>query len=148
MESVTKRKKNFWALAQFARFVAVGASSAILSLIVRFAVNIAAPFEIAVVTAHVAGMVYAFSINRAFVFPKIERSARQEFARFALVNVMSLGVATIISSLCYRWLLPWLQVKSYSALIAHFIGLAACAIPSFIGHKYFSFGAPLRAQSE
>lgn len=134
------KPENFLVLAQFTNFVAVGASSAVLSLFVRGAVNIVATFEIAVVAAHAAGMVYAFSINRAFVFPKVERSGRQEFARFSLINLMSLGVATVISSLCFRWVLPSLQITSYPGLIAHFIGLATCAIPSFIGHKFFSFG--------
>lgn len=124
---------------QFAGFLGVGVASACLSLLTRYLTNQVVPFEVAVVVAHVVGMLFSFALNRRLIFPATSRPVHDELAKFALVNLLSLAIATAVSSLCYRIVLPALGVEAFSGLIAHVIGLAACAVPSFLGHKFFSF---------
>jgi hypothetical protein len=53
---------------------------------------------------------------------------------------MSLVIATGMSGLFFRVILPLLGYDFYPELTAHMLGLACCAIPSFIGHDRFTFG--------
>ena len=133
--------QNFSPTRQFAGFVLVGAASATVSLLSRYFFNFMVPFEVAVVLAQVVGVLVAFNLNRRFVFANSGRKKLFQFGRFALVNVMSLAIAAGVSSLAFRVLLPWRGIGFYPPVLAQVIGLGACTIPSFVGHKRFSFGA-------
>jgi putative flippase GtrA len=124
---------------EFLSFVLVGAISATVSLISRYFFSFVVLFEIAVVLSQVVGIFVAFSLNRLFVFSNRNRLAVFQFGRFVLVNAMSLGIAAGVSSIAFRLVLPGFGVDYYPEVIAQIIGLAACTIPSFLGHKYFSF---------
>ncbi|MCX5516109.1 GtrA family protein [Kaistia algarum] len=124
---------------QFAGFVSIGIASAGLSLLARYAANQILPFEASVVVAHIVGMIFSFALNRLLIFPETQRSVWDELARFTLVNLMSLAIATGMSSWFYRIVLPALDIQAYSGVIAHLAGLGACTVPSFLGHKFFSF---------
>ncbi|MBB3932740.1 putative flippase GtrA [Kaistia hirudinis] len=126
---------------QFAAFVVVGIVSAVLSLAVRYAANLVIAFEASVVVAHIVGMLFSFGVNRLAVFPSSDRPVWDELGRFTLVNVVSLLLATGVSSWLYRVGLPAIRFAYAPALTAHFLGLAACTLPSFLGHKLFSFRA-------
>jgi putative flippase GtrA len=126
---------------QLVGFITVGGFSAVLSLFVRYVANPLMPFEAAVIVAHIAGMMFSFAVNRAIIFPATNRPASVELSKFATVNVASLIIASSVSSFLYRVALPLLNVTVHPNLIAHFLGLATCAVPSFLGHKYFSFSS-------
>ncbi len=126
---------------QFGGFVAVGVASACLSLVTRYGVNLFLAFEWAVVVAHIVGMLFSFGVNRLAIFPSSDRPVWDELGRFTLVNVVSLLLATGVSSWLYRVGLPAIGFAYAPALTAHFLGLAACTLPSFLGHKFFSFRA-------
>lgn len=126
---------------QFGGFIAVGIASTCLSLVTRYGANLFLTFELAVVVAHIAGMLFSFGVNRLAVFPSSDRPVWNELGRFALVNVVSLLLATGVSSWLYRVGLPAIGFAYAPALTAHFLGLAACTLPSFLGHKFFSFRA-------
>jgi putative flippase GtrA len=123
---------------QFLKFVFVSGCSAVFTVFVRFLFSFVAPFEIAVVLAHVVGMTTAFTLNRLFVFAS-GRGILAQYARFVTVNMMSLVITTVVSTTCYRVVFPALHFDHYTALLSHFIGLSATALPSYLGHRFFSF---------
>jgi putative flippase GtrA len=141
--------KSLPLVRQFSAFVVVGTISALCTLLIRALCNIVVPFEVAVILAQMAGMVIAFNLNRLFVFAKPapakpdfakpDQIAFARFSRFALVNLLSLCIVTIVSSFSFRIALPALGINAHAALLAQVLGLGACTIPSFVGHKYFSF---------
>ena len=119
---------------QFAKFVAVGGTS-ILSSITRYVANFVTPFEVAVVLAQIVG-------TRLYTEPgvclsKVGALFPPNF-RAILVDLVSIMIVSSASSLCYRLLLPPFHLPQL-ALVSHILGLAACTVPSFIGHKFFSF---------
>jgi len=134
-------------VSQFAGFVGVGIASASLSLVTRFLANLIVPFELAVGIAHVVGMLFSFTVNRLLIFPMSRRAVWDELARFTLVNLVSLTIATGVSSWVYRMVLPSLGITEFTGLIAHVIGLGACTLPSFLGHKFFSFRQSRRSEN-
>ncbi|AIF49376.1 hypothetical protein HY57_19995 [Dyella japonica A8] len=128
-------------IKQFAAFVFVSSISAVCSLIVRYVANLVMPYEVAVGLAQVAGVIIAFTLNRRFVFSGEQVLTYARIWRFTLVNVVSLAIAVTVSSLAFRIVLPNLGVSFHPDVLAQLVGLAACALPSFLGHKYFSFRA-------
>ena len=127
---------------QFAGFVGVGAAAATLALVTRAVTNLIVPFEAAVVIGHLVGMLFAFTMNRRFIFPATTRPVWSELGRFALVNLGSLTLTTVVSSWLFRLILPALGVDVFPGLVAHVIGLGSSALPSFLAHKFFSFRGP------
>lgn len=129
-------------LRRFARFGLVGGCSAVMTLTLRIALTWLIPFEAAVAVAHVAGLTVAFNLNRLFVFTEFRGSLWRAYGRFFAVNLLSLAIATAVSSLLYRLVLPSPDPSGWWALVAHFIGLGAAAVPSYFSHATFSFRTP------
>jgi putative flippase GtrA len=123
---------------QFAQFVMLSGASAVVTLVARYLLNALVVFEAAVMLSQVLGTIVAFTLNRAFVFGPGDHPMLQ-YARFVVVNCMSLLITTAVSALFYRVVLPALGVGFHPELCAHVIGLASSAVPSYLGHKYFSF---------
>lgn len=124
---------------QFFGFIFVGVISSCVSLITRYIANQLCAFEVAVAISHILGMLVSFTLSRYFIFPETNKAASFELFKFAIVNVFSLLITTGVSSYMYRVILPMLHVNYHNELMSHIVGLAACTIPSFFGHKYFSF---------
>jgi putative flippase GtrA len=125
---------------QFVAFILVGTTSAVFTILLRAGLNELLPFEPSVAFSHFFGLGLAFILNRLFVFKSYSGPLLGAYIRFFLVNIASLVIATSFSSLLYRFVLPAIRVDYYNDYLAHFMGLGASAVPSYFGHRYFSFG--------
>jgi putative flippase GtrA len=90
--------------------------------------------------AFFVGLTTAFLLNRVFVF-SAERGTtwRTEAVRFLVVNLLGLAVTMVVSVGCL-WILE--RTLGRSALVeggAHFAGLSATTITSYIAHKTWTF---------
>jgi putative flippase GtrA len=126
-------------IRRFALFVVVGLLSAIVSVIVRALLSRVAVFEVAVALAQLLGLVVAFSLGRMIVFTEFSGSLARACRRFFIVNLVSLTIATLVSALFYRSALPFLGWNFYPDYTAHFLGLGAATLPSYFGHRFYSF---------
>ncbi|MDP3492553.1 MAG: GtrA family protein [Hyphomonadaceae bacterium] len=97
------------------------------------------PFEIALVPAHIVGMLVAFVLTRAFVFPGGQTPIAVGLKRFAIVNVGSLLITTIIASFALRIVFPLTNFTLFPATAAHIAGLAVASVFSYFGHLHYSF---------
>jgi len=125
---------------QFVAFILVGTMAAVFTIFVRAGLNVILPFELSVALSHVFGLSLAFVLNRFLVFRSYAGPLLGAYIRFFLVNIASLVIATTFSSLFYRFFFPAIHVYHYADYLAHFMGLGASAVPSYFGHRYFSFG--------
>jgi putative flippase GtrA len=126
-------------LRRFALFVIVGVLAAIASLVVRGLLSHVVLFEVAVALAQLAGLVVAFALARMVVFTSFSGSLTGAFRRFFVINVFSLAIVTVVSALFYRSALPLLGWSLYPDYAAHFIGLGCATMPSYLGHRFYSF---------
>jgi putative flippase GtrA len=126
-------------IRRFFLFIVVGCFSAVSSLAVRGALSHIVFFEFAVAVAHLVGLTIAFTLGRIFVFTNFSGSLWAAYRRFFLVNLLSLAIATVASALFYRSALPVIGWKIYPDYTAHFLGLGCAAIPSYLGHRFYSF---------
>lgn len=125
--------------SRFVRFLFAGGIAAGVNLGSRKLLNLAMPFEVAVVLAYLLGMTTAYLISRYFVFEKTGRSVRSEASRFAVVNLFSMALVWAISVGLLRIVFPFVGLTWHADDIAHFVGVSAPAVLSYWGHAQFSF---------
>ena len=126
---------------QFLRFLATGGFAAGVNLFSRYLLNNVVSFEIAVVLAYLIGMVTAYVLARLFVFKSSGRSVAEELMRFAIVNFLSLNLVWLISVGLARLVFPQIHFTWHANEVAHFFGVAAPALASYVGHRSYTFAS-------
>lgn len=124
---------------QFLRFAAAGGIAALANVGSRMALSTAMPFEAAVALAFLIGMTTAFLLMRRFVFGTSERGISGEYARFAVVNAAAFVMVWSVSVALARLVFPAMGFAWHAETIAHVIGVASPILPSFWGHRAFTF---------
>ena len=124
---------------RFVLFLFNGGIALTVNLVSRYFWNMVMPFQAAVIVAYLCGMAVAFALFRMFVFEPTARSARSQFTRFALVNLVAVIQVWAISVLLADYLFPALKMNWHAHDVAHFIGAVVPVLSSYLGHKHFSF---------
>lgn len=127
--------------ARFLRFLAAGGAAALVNVASRVVYQFATSYEVAIVLAYLTGMTTAYLLNRAFVFAPSGRGVREEYARFALVNVVALAQVWVVSVGLARLVFPALGMTWHADTLAHVIGVLVPAVTSYFGHKHLTFAA-------
>ena len=135
-------------LPQFAKFLVTGGIAAIVNIISRYLLSDLMLFEVAVTIAYLIGMTTAFFLAKLFVFPETGGSAQGKYARFALVNLLSLAMVWGVSVGLLRGLFPLINFTWHAEMVAHVIGVVSPAVPSFWGHRNFTFGVSAPSNDE
>ena len=125
--------------SRFVRFLIAGGLAAAVNIGSRMLFNLAMPFEWAVVLAYLTGMATAYGLMRIFVFDGSGRSAQSEFIRFAIVNIVGIGLVVFISITLSGYVFPAINFTWHAKFISHVLAVATPALTSYFGHKYFSF---------
>lgn len=125
--------------SQFVRFIAVGASAALMNWLARIVFNYFVPFVWAVPAAFFVGLGVAFALNRQFVFPQSNLPLGHQAAYFLAVNVLMLPVVWGGSMLLVVWVLPAFGWKYFVAEVGHAVALALPTAFSFVLHKTITF---------
>lgn len=136
MSSVTEKKLP---ASQFIRFLITGGISALVNLASRYVFNFFLPFSWSVILAYILGMLTAYNLFRLFVFSPSGRNVSSEVWRFVLVNLIALSIVWSVSMTLVCIIFPKIRFTWHPEDVAHFIGVLSPAVPSFIGHKFFSF---------
>jgi putative flippase GtrA len=121
------------------RYLALGGLAAAVNWGSRFAWNLVMPFSAAVAVAYLTGMVVAFLLFRAFVFPGSLTPLHQQVRNFVLVNLLGIAQTWIISIVLVDKVFPALNFKLYPEAIGHGFAIAAPVLTSWFGHRRFTF---------
>jgi putative flippase GtrA len=124
---------------QFVLFLLTGGFAALVNIVSRIVLNLAMPYEVAIVLAYLCGMTVAFWLGRRFVFMPSGRAIADEYVRFGIVNMVGLAQVWIISVALARFVFPAIHFSFHADTVAHVIGVVAPVFTSYLGHKYFSF---------
>jgi putative flippase GtrA len=127
---------------QFLRFVLTGGAAALVNVVSRIGFSQWMAFEVAVLASYGIGMVTAYLLARAFVFPGSSQSVGRSFAAFALVNLAAVLQTWLVSVGLRPWLLSLVGAVGLADLIAHGIGVIVPVFTSYLGHKHVSFREP------
>jgi putative flippase GtrA len=127
--------------AQFLRFLGVGITAALLHWLARIVLSQWMPFAWAVALAYGVGVLVAFLLNRAIVFPASTRPAGQQLRDFLLVN---LGFFPVVwgASMAIESALRSLGVAVYTQALAHGIAIAIPMLATFLMYKFLAFREP------
>lgn len=124
---------------QFIAFIGAGAVAAAVNWGVNLALHQFMALEISVVVAYMAGMTTAFLLTRIFVFDHSGRAPRDEYVRFAIVNLVALAQVWGVTILLARYVLPSIGWTFYTGAVSHLVGVGSPIVTSYFGHKYFTF---------
>lgn len=124
---------------RFFRFLLTGGFAALANIGSRIALSAVMSYEWAVALAYLVGMVTAYLLARAVVFERSGDRAGREFLRFAIVNVFSMAIVWLMSVGLARHIFPALGFIWHADTVAHVIGVLSPVVPSYLGHKYYSF---------
>lgn len=122
-------------------FLLAGGIAAAVNILSRIVLNLAMPYEAAIVVAYLCGMTTAYVINKAWVFDASGRGVTHEYMRFALVNAAAIVQVWLVSVGLARLVFPWIGFAWHAETIAHVIGTAVPIFTSYLGHKHFTFAA-------
>lgn len=126
-------------LWEFTRFLFVGGMAAIANLATRYVVDLFVYFELAVLVGYLVGAIIAFFAFQRSIFGNPGTPVRQQMMRFALVNLLGLGLTLLISSLLARQIFPAIGWTFRPYDIAHFLGVCAPAFSSYVLHKHYTY---------
>jgi putative flippase GtrA len=124
---------------RFGLFLVVGGFAALVNLAMRWLLNLAVPYELAVAAAYLCGMTVAFTFNKLFVFSRSGRAAHREYLRFAIVNVVAFVQVFVVSVGLARWLFPLVGFTFHADAIAHGIGVGSPVITRLPGPQILLF---------
>lgn len=127
--------------ARFAAFLVTGGIAAGVNILARVGLERVAGYEAAIGFAYLAGMVTAFVLARVFVFRPVERDARGQFVRFALVNGLAFAQVWVVSVGLDRLVFPAIGLQWQRETVAHVVGVLSPVAGSYLLHKRFSFRA-------
>lgn len=124
---------------EFVAFVAAGGIAASVNWGSNLLLNRVMPLEISIVIAYLIGMTTAYTLSRGFVFASSGRSAHDEYARFAIVNLFAIVQVWIVTIALARVVLPAIEWTFRPEAVSHLVGVASPIMTSYLGHKYFTF---------
>ncbi len=124
---------------EFVSFVAAGGVAAGVNWGSNILLRLIMPLEMSVLVAYLIGMTTAYTLSRLFVFAESGRRVHDEYARFAIVNLVAVAQVWLVTIVLAHWLLPLIGWSWHVELVAHAVGVASPIVTSFLGHKYFTF---------
>jgi putative flippase GtrA len=123
---------------QMVRFLVVGACGYLLAILVYAAeIEMGVSPYLAVPPIIVVNGVFNFTLNRVWTFPHSGRPVHHDFARFALVVVVSLAANYTVLYLLH-------SVAGVQPVLAQSLAIAIATPVSFLGNKLFSFSPASR----
>ena len=124
-------KKSFFQLIKFGM---VGVMNTLVDFIVyQLLVYFGLHYAAAQCISYSCGLLNSYFFNSRWTFKETKKYTKQEFARFILVNLISLGISVLLLRLCYEVL------GITSDLVAKLIVTALVMVINFIGNKLFVF---------
>ncbi len=124
-------KKSFFQLIKFGM---VGVMNTLVDFIVyQLLVYFGLHYAAAQCISYSCGLLNSYFFNSRWTFKETKKYTKQEFARFILVNLVSLGISVLLLRLCYEVL------GITSDLVAKLIVTALVMVINFIGNKLFVF---------
>lgn len=120
-------------------FVLVGVIAGVANAAARVLLSNFVSYEVSVALAFPIGVTIAFALNRTFVFRDISGNTRNQYMKFAIINIFALAQVWLVSVGLARWLFPAIGFTWHADLIAHTIGLASPLATSFLAYVKFVF---------
>lgn len=130
---------RIFANTQFLTFLITGGFAAAVNFASRIVFNQWLSFSSSIILAYMCGMITAFALAKIFVFKKSNQAIGHSIFFFCIVNIVAVIQTWGISVLLALYVLPKMNIQSFSQEIAHAVGIIIPVFTSYLGHKYFSF---------
>ena len=123
---------------QFAGFVAVGITAAVLHWLARILLSQLMAYSWALFFAYFVGMTIAFALNSHYVFPASDKPVHKQARDFIIINLAFLPVVWIAALGLNRVLIE-LGMGRYTQELAHAIAISLPLLATFLLYKLLAF---------
>lgn len=123
---------------QFLKFLLVGVTAAFLHWLARIGLSFWFPFYLSVAFAYMVGIMVAFILNTAWVFPESDRPRQSQLKEFIFVNLAFFPIVWILA-IGLKAFLERIGTIPYTEAIAHGIAVAFPALATFLIYKFSTF---------
>ena len=124
---------------EFFKFVLAGGIAAAANLFSRMVFGLFLNYPTSIVLAFFVGLSTGYLLFRLFVFARGENSIYQQLGYFIVINAFAMIFILIISLFFYYSVFSSMKNIFLGETMAHFIGIAATTLTSYVGHKYLTF---------
>lgn len=124
---------------EFFKFLLAGGIAAAANLLSRMVFGLFLNYPTSIVLAFLVGLSTGYLLFRLFVFAKGENSIYQQLSYFIIINALALVFTLITSLFFYYAIFSSMKDIFLGETTAHFIGIAATTVTSYVGHKYLTF---------
>lgn len=122
-------------------FILSGGFAALVNIFLRYILTPYVGYNISIIIAFICAMTTAWFIVRQFVFSASSSTPLKEYTKFSLVNLFALIQVWSVSIGLDEYIFPSIHFEYYPETVAHVIGVLSPVLPSYLCHKYFTFGA-------
>lgn len=126
-------------MKRFVYFAIAGGIAAVFNFGSRIFLSQFFIYSVSIVIAYLIGMITAFVLNRAFVFPEGNESVHKQAGWFVAINILAVAQTLAISLLLAKIVFPAINFDFHPETMAHAVGVAVPIFSSYIGHKKFTF---------
>ncbi len=123
---------------QFAAFLAVGATAALLHWLARILLSLVMSYGWAVFWAYGIGMAIAFTLNSYYVFPASDKPVEKQARDFVIINTAFLPVVWLVSMQLNTWLTGF-GYERHSEELAHALAISLPVLGTFLLYKFIAF---------
>ena len=123
---------------QFAGFLLVGATAALLHWLARILLSLVMSYPWAVFWAYGVGMASAFVLNSYYVFPASDKPVEKQARDFFIINLAFFPVVWLVSIQLNKGLMR-IGVETYSEEMAHALAISLPVLGTFLLYKFIAF---------
>ena len=127
-----------FASRQFAAFLAVGGTAALLHWLARILLSLYMPFGWAVALAYGIGMGSAFALNKRYVFPASDKPVEKQARDFIVINAAFFPLVWVVA-VQLNWLLQYAGMQRFTEELAHALAISLPVIGTFLLYKFIAF---------
>lgn len=136
-----KSKRNVFS-SELAKFLIVGALSAIVNFYGRMLFRFFLPFTVSVLIGYLMGTISSFLLNKNFTFKAFDENPYIQFAKFLAVTPSSILLGVFVASFIVRILLYQTLINvhvNWIESLGHLMAIGVTTIYNYLAIKFFCF---------
>ncbi len=123
---------------RYLKFLAAGGIAALAHWASRIVLSGYVDFFASLVISYVVGLIFAYLLNRKYVFPESELPMKHQVSRFFLINIITMP-AVWLTSIGLDHAFYFIDDKLIRQSIAHAFAVMLPAVSSYFFYKVFAF---------
>ncbi len=142
IKKVTIKTKKIFISKEFAKFLLVGGTAALVNFFSRFCFQIFFSYVFSIACAFILGSIISFILNKNFTFKAHDEKTRIQMFKFTIIAIGSIFLASFLAGIImffYNFFTIAYVSQPTMETLTHIFTIGVNTIYNFLAMKYFSF---------